>query len=264
MARLHPGFGLQNLPPACSVLNFGCQLRHDFLDSGNFGAQSLLLPGSVQETLGVCNPVLHWTQLSLCPSLRERLLHTATAKSNDCCLQLDNACLRRLQLLVWGWSWAWEPRSVVGPSKSSKPSKTLLLCSLFSPVDLSNLVSCSGKVFLDCLLDNVPSNSALRAWFFYQLLPYHDSQHDLTSVCAKCCRDWSSWPLLPLVPNASARKLLCCYDWSYTQLELTLRGSFRDVAVVFFCVIIISLPVCHPCLILPIFPGLSKRTHSRS
>ena len=101
MARLHPGFGLQNLPPACSVLNFGCQLRHDFLDSGNFGAQSLLLPGSVQETLGVCNPVLHWTQLSLCPSLRERLLHTATAKSNDCCLQLDNACLRRLQLLVW-------------------------------------------------------------------------------------------------------------------------------------------------------------------
>ena len=50
--------GEQNLQPTCSVLNFGCQLRHDFLDSGNCGAPCLnLSPRWVQESLGVCDPV---------------------------------------------------------------------------------------------------------------------------------------------------------------------------------------------------------------
>ena len=63
-----------------------------------------------KKSLGVCYPVLHRTQLSLCPCLRKRLLPTChcgilVANRHDCCLQLDNAGLRRLQLLVWVLVW---------------------------------------------------------------------------------------------------------------------------------------------------------------
>ena len=78
---------VQWLPPDVLHLEFWLSL------------QLLLRPA--QKSLGMGEPILHWTDVGLQPSLRQRLLQTRSCRIFcQCCLELDNPGLCSLQLFV--------------------------------------------------------------------------------------------------------------------------------------------------------------------